>query len=218
MSGESVSLLYTYMAVASFISRHLFCKLGDFPYFNRFYLYQGGMTISGLCIISIPVARSFVTILIPLMGFALMDGSLAGQQSLLVLECVGHHNLNHAWGYMMLFAGISASVGPPSVGKLNLMLQLQVMDWKLSLFNSHHKQSTHFYLVHLWNDVFLIGLMADMLGSYTIPFYTTGVVLIVGASITSLMTCVNQQSEEIDAHIVQSEVEEISVTEKITVL
>lgn len=177
MSGESVSLLYTYMAVASFISRHLFCKLGDFPYFNRFYLYQGGMTISGLCIISIPVARSFVTILIPLMGFALMDGSLAGQQSLLVLECVGHHNVNHAWGYIMLFAGISASVGPPSV-----------------------------------------GLMADMLGSYTIPFYTAGVVLIVGASITSLMTCVHQQSEEIDAHIVQSEVEELSVAEKITVL
>ena len=218
MSEKDVSLLYTYMAVASFISRHLFCKLGDLPYFNRFYLYQGGMTISGLCVLCIPAARSFISILIPLMGFALMDGAMSGQQSLLVLECVGHHNVNRAWGCIMLFVGISASVGPPLVGKLDLMLQLQVMDWRLSLFNSHHKQSTHFYLVHLWNDVFLIGLMADMLGSYTIPFYTTGVVLIVGASITSLMACVNQQSEEIDTCIVQSDVEELTVAEKITVL
>ena len=73
-----------------------------------------------------------------------MDGAMSGQQSLLVLECVGHHNVNRAWGSIMLFVGISASVGPPLVGKLNLMLQLQVMDWRWSLFNSHHKQSLSF--------------------------------------------------------------------------
>lgn len=177
MSEETVSLLYTYMAIASFISRHLFCKLGDSPYLNRFYLYQGGITISGLCIICIPAAGSFLSILIPLMGFALMDGAVSGQQSLLVLECVGHHMVNRAWGYIMLFAGISASVGPP-----------------------------------------LVGLMADKLGSYVIPFYAAGVVLIAGASITSLMTCVKQQSREIDCRIVQSEVEELSVAVKETVL
>lgn len=40
--------------------------------------------------------------------------------------------------------------------------------------------------------------MADKLGSYAVPFYTAGAILIVGASITSLMTFVKQQSEEAD--------------------
>ena len=60
--------------------------------------------------------------------------------------------------------------------------------------------------------------MADKLGSYVIPFYAAGVVLIAGASITSLMTCVKQQSREIDCRIVQSEMEELSVAVKETVL
>ena len=38
--------------------------------------------------------------------------------------------------------------------------------------------------------------MADKFGSYNATFYTTGAILITGASITSLMTCVKQQPEE----------------------
>ena len=58
--------------------------------------------------------------------------------------------------------------------------------------------------------------MADKLGSYTVTFYTAGAILIVGASITSLMTFVKQQPGEADE--TQSYEEELLVTEKLTVL
>ena len=157
MSEKHVSMLYTYMAVASFISRHIFCKLGDFPYVNRFYLYQVGMTISGLCILCIPVARSFVSILMPLIGFRLMDGAMAGQQSLLVLECVGHQKVNRAWGYIMLFAGISATIGPPLIGKFEPKVAIsfhryEIVSMKPVSLTTH--PLVHAYVIAFW--LFLI--------------------------------------------------------------
>ena len=38
--------------------------------------------------------------------------------------------------------------------------------------------------------------MADKLGSYTVTFITAGAILVVGASITSLMAFVKRQPEE----------------------
>lgn len=85
-------MLFTYLAIASFFSRHFFCKLGDFKFFNRFYLYQGGMTISGLVIVCLPLARSFGS----LVTLFVLYGLMMGQFSLLVLECVGTHKVNQA--------------------------------------------------------------------------------------------------------------------------
>ncbi|KAJ7379465.1 hypothetical protein OS493_015248 [Desmophyllum pertusum] len=115
------------------------------------------MTVSGLCVLCLPAARSFVTIATLFMGFGLMEGAMVGQFPLLVLECVGKHKVNQAWGYIMLFTGVSVGIGPP-----------------------------------------LAGLMADKLGSYTASFYTAGAILIIGASITSLMAFVKQPPEESD--------------------
>lgn len=112
-------MLYTYMAITSFISRHLFCKLGDFRFFNRFHFYQAGMTVSGLCVLCLPSAQSFSSVVAIYMMFGLMEGSGAytGQASLLVLECVGKHKVNQAWGYIRLFTGVSVVIGPPLAGK-----------------------------------------------------------------------------------------------------
>ena len=74
----------------------------------------------------------------------------------------------------------------------------------------------HITVYHMQFLAFLTGLMADKLGSYTVPFYTTGAILIAGASITSLMACVKQQPEEADEMELYEE--ELLVTEKITVL
>ena len=55
--------------------------------------------------------------------------------------------------------------------------------------------------------------MADKLGSYTIPFYTSGAVLITGASIISLMPFVKQHAD-----FKEEKEEELLVTERITTL
>ncbi|XP_078371646.1 monocarboxylate transporter 10-like isoform X1 [Oculina patagonica] len=114
--GDKASMLYTYLGIASFFSRHLFCKLGDLKYFNRFHLYQGAMTINGLCVVCLPFARSFGSVVAVIVVFGLMDGAMMGQFSLLVLKCVSKDKLNQAWGYIMLFIGLSICIGPPMAG------------------------------------------------------------------------------------------------------
>lgn len=195
ISGEKSSMLFIYLAIASFFSRHIFCTLGDFRCFNRFHLYQVAMTISGLCVICLPLAKSFPSIAAIFIVFGLMEGAQMGQLTLLVLECVGNDKVNQAWGYLMPFLGLSIGIGPP-----------------------------------------LAGLMADRFGSYTASFYTAGAVVIVGASITSLMMFAKKQPENYDVkqsydeeHLFvkgqlenfdakQSYDEEFLVTEKVTVL
>ena len=64
---------------------------------------------------------------------------------------------------------------------------------------------------------FSTGLLADMLGSYTVTFYTAGAILIVGAWITSFMACVKQQPEDAEEILeTPSYDEKLLVTEKIT--
>ena len=58
--------------------------------------------------------------------------------------------------------------------------------------------------------------MADKFGSYAVSFYTSGALVIAGASIISLMAIVKQQPE--DSAKTQSCDEELLVTERVTVL
>ncbi|KAJ7379464.1 hypothetical protein OS493_015247 [Desmophyllum pertusum] len=133
------------------------------------------MTVSGLCVLCLPSARSFGSIVAIVAVIGLMDGAMMGQFSLMILKCISKHQLNQAWGYIMFFIGIAIGIGPP-----------------------------------------LAGLMADRLGSYTASFYTAGAILIIGASITSLMAFVKQHPENSDE--TQSCDGELLVTEKLTVL
>ena len=114
-------MLFTYMALTSFISRIVFCKLGDLRYFNRFHLYQGGVTIYGLCVLCLPLARSFISVLAIFIVLGLMEGALLGQLSLLVLECCGKHKVNQAWGYIVFFTGVSFGIGSPMAGEIILI-------------------------------------------------------------------------------------------------
>ena len=109
------------MAIASVVSRNVFCKLGDFKYFKRFHLYQAGMTVSGVCVICLPSARSFTSVLAIFIVFGLMEGAYNGQFSLLVLECCGKHKVNQAWGYIPIFTGLSNGLGSPMAGEIKIL-------------------------------------------------------------------------------------------------
>lgn len=111
-------MLFIYLATTSFFSRHLFCKLGEFRHFNRFHMYQGGMTISGLCVICLPLATSYGSLAAIFIVLGLMEGSSMGQFSLLLLKCVKQRQFNQAWGYLNFFMGITISIGPPLAGEL----------------------------------------------------------------------------------------------------
>ena len=110
-------MLFTYFAIASFISRHFFCKVGDLKSVNRFYVYQITLTIIGVNILCLPWARTIKSVVAIFIVYGLMDGGTMGQQSLLLLNCVGKDQVNQAWGYLMLFTGFGVGIGPPLAGK-----------------------------------------------------------------------------------------------------
>lgn len=76
------------------------------------------MTVSGLCVLCLPLARTFGSVVAIFIVFGLMDGAMNGQWSLLILECSGKHQVNQAWGYTMLFTGVSVGLGSPVAGEI----------------------------------------------------------------------------------------------------
>ncbi|XP_068703284.1 monocarboxylate transporter 10-like [Montipora capricornis] len=110
------SKLYTYYAIAAFIGRHLFCKLGDFRFINRFHLYQVGMTLCGMCLVCLPFARTFSSLVAIFLVNGLLEGSMFGQWSLMVYDCVGRNKVNQAFGYLTFFIGVASAIGPSLAG------------------------------------------------------------------------------------------------------
>lgn len=109
-------MLFTYFAIASFVSRHFFCKVGEFRWVNRFHLYRFSLIVTGISIACIPFARDFGSLASIFIVYGLMDGGFQGQLSLLLLMCVGKNTLTQAWGYLMFLTGFGVGLGPPLAG------------------------------------------------------------------------------------------------------
>ena len=80
------------------------------------------MTISGLCVLCLPSARSFSSVVAVFIVFGLMEGAMNGQFSLLILECSGKQKVNQAWGYRMPFTGASLLLGSPLAGEIQMLI------------------------------------------------------------------------------------------------
>lgn len=106
-----------------------------------------------------------------------------------------------------------------------ILLQCFLISSRLRTRSCMHKPSLRMYcILRTFKFVlsqcicsFLTGLMADELGSYITPFYTAGAIQIAGASVTSLLTCVERGLPE-EAETQASIDEELLVTEKLTVV
>lgn len=117
--ADRASLLYTYMAIAAFFSHHFFCKLSELKlkYFNIFDLYQLATTCFGICLLLLPLARSYKTMVALSVLFGLMDGGRYGLMPLVVLKCVGQKRTDQAWGYLSFSVGFASAIGPTFIGK-----------------------------------------------------------------------------------------------------
>ena len=113
---ERVTIVYTYMAIALFFSIHLFCKLNG-TWFNGFHLYQFSMAVYGIGLVVLPFVKSLAAVVACYIVFGLVDGGRYGLMSLLVLECVGPHQTDRAWGIMGFCLGVTSTVGPTLLGK-----------------------------------------------------------------------------------------------------
>ena len=119
------TMLYSYMGIASFFSRHAFCKLGD--KLDRFLLYQIALVVNGLALVLCSFGQSYAGMVAFFVVYGSMDGGLNGLYPMLVLECVGPDNMRKAFGTYCAFAGIGITAGPPIAGK-NVRVLMRVVD------------------------------------------------------------------------------------------
>ena len=110
-------MLYTYMAIAFFFSNHLLCKLSQLKCLDIFDLYQCTTTRLGICLLLLPLAKSYQAVVAFSVLYGLMDGGRYGLMPLIVLECVGQKRTDQAWGYVSFCVGLAAAIGPIIIGE-----------------------------------------------------------------------------------------------------
>ena len=115
--AEQASTLYTYMRIAFFFSNHLLCKLSQLKYLDIFGLYQFTTTCLGICLLLLPLAKSYQAVVAFSVLYGLMDGARYGLMPLIVLGCVGQRRTDQAWGYVSFCVGLAAAIGPIIIGK-----------------------------------------------------------------------------------------------------
>lgn len=109
--------LYLYLSIVIIFSRNIYCKLGDFKFFNRFSLFQFSAALAGVSFILLPYTTSYLHLVLFMVCIGFLDGGLWGLTALLVTDCAGVDSLNFAWGIFNLLAASGSAVGPPLAGK-----------------------------------------------------------------------------------------------------
>ena len=71
-----------------------------------------------MCLVCLPFARTFSSLVAIFLVNGLLEGSMFGQWSLMVYDCVGRNKVNQAFGYLTFFIGVASAIGPSLAGKL----------------------------------------------------------------------------------------------------
>ncbi|KAJ7358890.1 hypothetical protein OS493_020728 [Desmophyllum pertusum] len=70
----------------------------------------------GICLLLLPLARSYNAMVAFSVLFGVMDGGRYGLMPLVVIECVGQKRTDTAWGYLVFSVGFASGIGPTFIG------------------------------------------------------------------------------------------------------
>ncbi|XP_074814926.1 monocarboxylate transporter 9 isoform X3 [Natator depressus] len=112
---EYVMPLISILGIMTAVGKLVLGVLADFKWINTLYLYVITLIMTGVALVAIPFAKSYIllAILSGILGF------LSGNWSIfpyVTTKTVGIEKLAHAYGVLMFFAGLGNSLGPPIVG------------------------------------------------------------------------------------------------------
>ncbi|XP_051838582.1 monocarboxylate transporter 9 [Antechinus flavipes] len=112
---EFVVPLISIIGVMTAIGKFLLGVLADVKFINTTYLYVATLIMTSMTLCAIPFAKSYISlaILSGLIGFFTGNWSIFPY---VTTKIVGIEKLTHAFGILMLFAGVGNSLGPPIVG------------------------------------------------------------------------------------------------------
>ncbi|XP_043374961.1 monocarboxylate transporter 9 isoform X5 [Dermochelys coriacea] len=114
---EYVMPLISIIGIMTAVGKLVLGVLADIKWINTLYLYVVTLIMTGVALVAIPFAKSYIilAILSGILGF------LTGNWSIfpyVTTKTVGIEKLAHAYGVLMFFAGLGNSLGPPIVGWL----------------------------------------------------------------------------------------------------
>ncbi|XP_053890719.1 monocarboxylate transporter 9 isoform X2 [Malaclemys terrapin pileata] len=112
---EYVMPLISIIGIMTAVGKLVLGVLADFKWINTLYLYVITLIMTGVALVAIPFAKSYImlAVLSGILGF------LTGNWSIfpyVTTKTVGIEKLAHAYGILMFFAGLGNSLGPPIVG------------------------------------------------------------------------------------------------------
>ncbi|KAJ1144595.1 hypothetical protein NDU88_010893 [Pleurodeles waltl] len=107
--------LVSIMGISAVIGKFVLGLLADFAFINSIYLYVSTLLGTGLALLVVPFANSYITLAI----LAGILGFLSGNWSIfpyVTTKTVGLEKLTHSYGILMFFAGTGNCLGPPIIG------------------------------------------------------------------------------------------------------
>ncbi|GAA49281.1 monocarboxylate transporter 12 [Clonorchis sinensis] len=108
---------------------------------NCLWLNNASLLITSLAVFIMPVLRTHYTSLVLIcLVFGFCSAVFVSLKSILVVELLGLERLTNSFGYMLLFQGLAAGVGPPVAGILR--------DLQLDQYAPHDILTAHLAPVH----------------------------------------------------------------------
>lgn len=107
--------LVSIIGISAVIGKFVLGLLADFAFINSIYLYVSTLLGTGLALLVVPFANSYIT----LATVAGILGFLSGNWSIfpyVTTKTVGLEKLTHSYGILMFFAGTGNCLGPPIIG------------------------------------------------------------------------------------------------------
>lgn len=117
MEEESIVAVLSGIGVVNTIARIVCGSLSSFPALKPLWLNNVALTVGGLATIFSGVVIDATTQWAFAVLFGICIASFSALRSLIAVELIGLEKLTNAFGFLMLFQGVAATIGSPIAGK-----------------------------------------------------------------------------------------------------
>ncbi|XP_037070170.1 LOW QUALITY PROTEIN: monocarboxylate transporter 12-like [Pollicipes pollicipes] len=115
---SSATFIISLIGIMNTVGRVVCGWISDHPRVDALVVNNGAIILAGVASVLSPSFQSYEMLMAYGIVFGLAIACFASLRSILVVEMLGLHRLNNAFGLMLLFQGIAATVGGPIAGSL----------------------------------------------------------------------------------------------------
>lgn len=113
---DKAAFLITTSGISGIVGRAVVGYIADKPYINKCLLNSTALISGGIATIGCSFINSYTLLILYSVFLGIFLGTFAFLQGVITVDIMGKQLLSLAFGYLVLFQGISATVGPPIIG------------------------------------------------------------------------------------------------------